>query len=55
MAQSGSDTIVDCKRCGTPNRIEHVERVAEEFTLCCRRCGRRMIYRIADIRTAERS
>jgi len=55
MAPSGSETIVVCKRCGIPNRIEHVERVAEEFAVRCRKCGWRMIYRIQDIRTVERN
>ncbi len=42
---------VICKRCATPIAVRAPEKVAEEFTVVCTKCGHRAFYRIKDIRT----
>jgi DNA-directed RNA polymerase subunit RPC12/RpoP len=50
-----SNTVVICKRCSTPVRVEKAESVAEEFAVPCPKCGYRGIYRIKDIKTPDRA
>jgi RNase P subunit RPR2 len=55
MAQTIRNAGVICKRCETPIRVETVERVPEEFSVACPKCGFRGFYLIKDIKTMERS
>jgi DNA-directed RNA polymerase subunit RPC12/RpoP len=45
---------VICRKCTTPIRVETVERVSDEFSVACPKCGFRGFYRIKDIKTIER-
>jgi RNase P subunit RPR2 len=51
MPQKGSNTVVICRRCDSPIRIEAAERVADEFAVTCQKCGQRGFFRIKDIKT----
>jgi RNase P subunit RPR2 len=51
MAPKGSNTVVICRKCESPIRIDMAERVAEEFAVTCQKCGQRGFYRIKDIKT----
>jgi len=55
MAPQVSQTVIVCRRCGTLNRVDHAERLAEEFGVSCRHCGWRGIYRIESIKTIDRA
>jgi RNase P subunit RPR2 len=51
MAATEPATGVICKRCQKPVEVKTAERVSDEFSVCCPKCGRRDFYRIKDIKT----
>ncbi len=51
MAGNTQNTGVVCKRCAAPVAVSTPEKVAEEFSVACPKCGFRGIYRIKDIKT----
>jgi DNA-directed RNA polymerase subunit RPC12/RpoP len=54
MAIKGPTTIVICKRCKMPVEVQTAERVSEEFSVRCPKCGHRDLYRIKDLKTLSR-
>ena len=55
MADQSQNTGVVCKRCAAPVAVQTVEKVAEEFSVVCPKCGHRAFYRIKDIKTLSAS
>jgi DNA-directed RNA polymerase subunit RPC12/RpoP len=51
MAGNTQNTGVVCKRCNAPIVMVAPEKVAEEFSVACPKCGHRGLYRIKDIKT----
>ena len=50
MADSRETTGVICKHCAKPVVVAAPEKVAEEFSVACPKCGHRAFYRIKDIK-----
>ena len=51
MAGTTQNTGVICKHCNAPIVLTAPEKVAEEFSVACAKCGYRGLYRIKDIKT----
>ena len=51
MPQQASKTVVICRKCESPIRIETAERVVDEFAVTYQKCGQRDFFRIKDIKT----
>jgi DNA-directed RNA polymerase subunit RPC12/RpoP len=51
MAGNTQNIGVVCKRCNAPVVLITPEKVAEEFSVACPKCGYRGLYRIKDIKT----
>jgi DNA-directed RNA polymerase subunit RPC12/RpoP len=51
MAGNTQKIGVICARCNTPVALIAPEKVAEEFSVACPKCGHRGLYRIKDIKT----
>lgn len=51
MLDNNEHNGVICKRCAAPVVVHAPEKVAEEFTVVCQKCGHRGFYRIKYIRT----
>jgi DNA-directed RNA polymerase subunit RPC12/RpoP len=54
MAGNSQPAGVACKRCGTPIVVASPEKVAEEFSVACPKCGHRDLYRIREIKTLDK-
>jgi DNA-directed RNA polymerase subunit RPC12/RpoP len=50
---SGPTNGVVCQRCRQPIKLEHTDRIAEEFSVACPHCHFRGIYRVKDIKPLE--
>ena len=50
MADNKETKGVICKRCAKPVAVVTPEKVAEEFSVACPKCGHRAFYRIKDIK-----
>jgi len=50
MADNPPSTGVICKKCNAPIAVSTPEKVAEEFTVACPKCGQRGFYRVKDIK-----
>lgn len=50
MADNSQRTGVICKKCNTPIAVRTPEKVAEEFSVACPKCGHRGFYRVKDIK-----
>ncbi|MDI3468251.1 MAG: hypothetical protein OJF62_000314 [Pseudolabrys sp.] len=50
MPMSGPTNGVVCKRCKQPIKLDHTDRLAEEFSLACPHCGHRTFYRDKEIK-----
>lgn len=55
MADHSQSTGVICKKCNAPIAISTPEKVAEEFSVACPKCGQRAIYRVKDIKTLSQA
>lgn len=51
MAANTQKIGVICTRCHAPVVLIAPEKVAEEFSVACAKCGYRGLYRIKDIKT----
>ena len=51
MADNTQKIGVVCKRCHAPIVLTAPEKVAEEFSVACPKCGQRGLFRIKDIKT----
>jgi DNA-directed RNA polymerase subunit RPC12/RpoP len=54
VAGTSQSAGVVCKRCATPIVVASPEKVAEEFSVACPKCGHRTLYRIREIKTIEK-
>jgi DNA-directed RNA polymerase subunit RPC12/RpoP len=50
---AGPSNGVVCQRCHKPIKLEHAERVAQEFSVACPHCGFRTMYQIKDIKPLQ--
>ena len=50
MADNSQSTGVICKKCHAPISVSAPEKVAEEFSVACPKCGQRGFYRVKDIK-----
>jgi DNA-directed RNA polymerase subunit RPC12/RpoP len=50
MPLSASAIGVICKRCRKPIKLDHTDRVAEEFSVACPHCGHRAFYQDREIK-----
>jgi DNA-directed RNA polymerase subunit RPC12/RpoP len=50
MPLSASAIGVICKRCRKPIKLDHTDRVAEEFSVACPHCGHRTFYHDREIK-----
>jgi DNA-directed RNA polymerase subunit RPC12/RpoP len=49
------NAAVNCSHCGAEIRFFKEPKLLEEFSLACRRCGRRKMYARVDIHTPKES
>ncbi|MBS0533552.1 MAG: hypothetical protein JSR72_05810 [Proteobacteria bacterium] len=53
IGRQPSPRVVCCARCGAPNVIKDWHVVTDEFSVKCRSCDRRAIYRAKDLKPLE--
>jgi hypothetical protein len=53
IGRQPSPRVVFCARCGAPNVIKDWHAVTDEFSVKCRSCERRAIYRARDLKPLE--